>query len=371
MLDRLYMKNGTLFIVTNDPSEFPSRPHIISRPVDIGAGLDMTPTDQELQFITPEESQLILGEHAVRVDGLSFIVSDNNQFVNHYYHLWGEIILGAWRIYSSLRSSTRSRHLPFPDRIILPHIAARSWRDPARVNGALLRAAFPSSSLLASDYWGDLIELGQPIVFERALIINREAAHGDPLYQNLYKMIAGTWGVEAPADFWEPIRQSAVENAVGYLPLLDSRGIVVSPDSKKTTLPVVVYVSRQRASSRRLTQNDHYLLVQSLAKLAEEGVCEFQAVEMEGMSLKEQIELVARATIIVGVHGNGLTHQLWMPRSSRSTVVEIFAPGSYTFDYEFLARNMGHRHYAVWNDTLLTYPAGSRHEVCHVCPSIM
>lgn len=65
---------------------------------------------------------------------------------------------------------------------------------------------------------------------------------------------------------------------------------------------------------------------------------------------------------MVGVHGNGLTHQLWMPPSARSTVIEIVMYGGYTFDYEMLARNMGHKHYMVWNDTLLTYSKGTYHK---------
>ncbi len=62
---------------------------------------------------------------------------------------------------------------------------------------------------------------------------------------------------------------------------------------------------------------------------------------------------------MIGVHGNGLTHELWMPRTPKSTVIEIFYPNceqlhahlsvcihtavGYLFDYEMLARNMGHK----------------------------
>ncbi|KAF8345464.1 hypothetical protein F5887DRAFT_884888 [Amanita rubescens] len=355
VLDRLYMKNGTFFVVTSDSSRFPPREHIISRPVDVGVGNDIAPTDKELQFISPTQAREVLGDHAIPIDGVSFILTDNGQFINHYYHLWGEMILGAWRVYSSLASSVKTvATLPFPSRLILPHISPTEWRDPVNVNGPLLRAAFPSSSVLASDVWNDLLYLGEPVVFQRALVINREAAHGDPLFLVWFKMIAGTWNVTVPPGFWEPLRRTAVENALGYLP--DALG---SGDGGK--LPVVTYISRQ-STGRRLREEDHEGLVRSLRELDEEGLCEVHVVRMERMSLKAQIELVARTTVLVGVHGNGLTHQLWMPRTSRSTVVEIFAPGSYNFDYEILSRNMGHRHYAVWNDTLLTYPPGSYHE---------
>ncbi|EDR06832.1 uncharacterized protein LACBIDRAFT_299736 [Laccaria bicolor S238N-H82] len=86
---------------------------------------------------------------------------------------------------------------------------------------------------------------------------------------------------------------------------------------------------------------------------------------MERMSLQDQIALPAKSTIIVGVHGNGLTHQLWMPPSDRSTVIENFDPPSYALDYEMLARNMGHKHYAVQNNSLLTFSKGETHEGVH------
>lgn len=107
-------------------------------------------------------------------------------------------------------------------------------------------------------------------------------------------MIAGTWNVTVPPGFWEPLRRSAVENALGYLP--DARG----------GKPVVTYISRQ-STGRRLRKEDHAGLVRSLRELDAEGVCEVHVVRMEGMSLKAQIELVARTSVLVGVHGNGLT----------------------------------------------------------------
>ena len=173
-------------------------------------------------------------------------------------------------------------------------------------------------------------------MFERAVIINREAAHGEwvflftriyiyipilsrsssPFFQAWLKMIAGTWNTTVPAHFWDPIRQSTVLNALGYLPALNSRGSVVFPPKVKTDRPIVTYVSRQN-SHRRLADEDHRELVRSLRELDVEGLCELHVVEMEGMTLKSQLELAARTTVLVGVHGNGMT-------VSRSRVVDIW-----------------------------------------------
>ena len=85
--------------------------------------------------------------------------------------------------------------------------------------------------------------------------------------------------------------------------------------------------------------------------------------------------------IILGVHGNGLTHQLLMPPSLRSTTIEMVVPKGekfanleipflrltlrvgYVYDYWMLAANVGHKHYMVANDTVVTYPRGMHHEV--------
>lgn len=63
----------------------------------------------------------------------------------------------------------------------------------------------------------------------------------------------------------------------------------------------------------------------------------------------QQVRLAARSTILMGVHGNGLTHLLWMKPTPRSTVIEFFYPGGFAYDYEFTARGLGIQHYAMWD----------------------
>lgn len=59
----------------------------------------------------------------------------------------------------------------------------------------------------------------------------------------------------------------------------------------------------------------------------------------------------------MGVHGNGLTHLLWMNNHNpRSTVIEFFFPGGFAEDYEFTARALGIKHYGVWDDQVFTAP---------------
>lgn len=61
--------------------------------------------------------------------------------------------------------------------------------------------------------------------------------------------------------------------------------------------------------------------------------------------------------IMMGIHGNGLTHLLWMnAQNFHSTVIEFFFPGGFAEDYEFTARALGIKHFGIWDDTPFTYP---------------
>ncbi|KAF9256391.1 hypothetical protein L218DRAFT_217394 [Marasmius fiardii PR-910] len=346
IFDNLYLRNGTLFIVTDKRDSFPQLPHILSKPERMEPGAFLSPTEKEIQIIHPGDAQFILGGPVFHLDGFTVLLYDPDQFTNHYYHWWGEIVLGIWRVYSKLRirEDGTLAPLPAPTRFIAPFIGDSGWRDGPSLNGPLMRAAFPSTPIEKGDYWRDLIQMENTVVFGRVMVVNRVAAHTHPFSRLWFKMIAGTLNLNVPEGFWDPIRHSVLNNILGYIP--------VSPK------PVVTYITRRR---RTLNDANQHALLAGLKKLEREGICEVYVVQMEKMTMKEQLALAARTTILLGVHGNGLTHQLWMTPSAKSTVIEIFIPQGYTFDYEILARNLGHRHYAVWNDTALTYPKGKTH----------
>ncbi|KAJ7053345.1 hypothetical protein C8F01DRAFT_996814 [Mycena amicta] len=362
VIDNLYLRNGTFYIVApNASSVFPAPKQLLSVPVDRSASDENTdPTDQELQFLEPEKAVGVLGDSpAMRIVGTSVVVYDTAQFMTHYYHWFGEIILGLWRIYSHLLVDEASpdavvdfSRLPRVQRFLLPLISTdAAWHDMSGVDGPLMRAAFPGTSVETESYWKDLKTLGTSVMFERVVLVNRVAAHKHPFDGLWHKMIAGSMNVSVPEDFWRPIRENVWESFWG----------VRSSVASLRRLPLVTYISRQ-GGRRQLVQADHEMLVKSLYELEAEGICDVQVVRMEQMTLKEQIDVAKNSTILLGVHGNGLTHQLWMQPSPRSTVIEMFFPGGYTFDYEMLARNMGHKHYAVWNDTYVTYDKGTHHK---------
>lgn len=178
--------------------------------------------------------------------------------------------------------------------------------------------------------------------------------------------------------WWEPIRRRVlkaahVEEATLDIPSIwkDWKGmfrgdytptendLVVARQAHELIPVVITYISRQKVR-RRLTDDDDWLLVDSLEQLAKKEGWEFNNVHMQDLTSEEQLRLMARTTvssfiyrgriasaqlvlaqILLGVHGNGLTHLVWMPLTPLTTVIEIFYPKGFAKDYEWTSRALG------------------------------
>jgi len=119
---------------------------------------------------------------------------------------------------------------------------------------------------------------------------------------------------------------------------------------------VITYISRQEAKYRRLEQADHEALVKALEELCKRRQWELNAVFPEKLSREEQWRIAARTTILLGVHGNGLTHLLTMPLTPITAVIEMFFPKGYARDYQWTANALNMKHFGIWNDSYVTYP---------------
>ena len=58
----------------------------------------------------------------------------------------------------------------------------------------------------------------------------------------------------------------------------------------------------------------------------------------------DQLFVLTRTAVLVGVHGAALTNQLWM-RPHRGAVVEFGAGGN--FHYRNMANQLGHKHFRL------------------------
>jgi hypothetical protein len=109
-------------------------------------------------------------------------------------------------------------------------------------------------------------------------------------------------------------------------------------NSTNDRLPLKIYISRIKANKRKVSNED---VIYDLLKA--HG---FMVVCMEDFSYQEQVALTSKANVLLGLHGAGLTHMLFM--QYRSKVIEIRAKGdSHNNCYFALASGLGHDYYYI------------------------
>ncbi|KAL7422448.1 hypothetical protein Q5752_003096 [Cryptotrichosporon argae] len=400
IFDSVYLFNGTWFIVTDSPSSIPLLRLMVSTGNEIwndeASIRGREPTEKDMRIIFPSEAKRLWGNSASRVTGTSMLVNDPPQFLDHYYHFAAELLFGLWRTYASLDPTITpagQTHLPAPSRMIFPHVSAGKWNDYAKMNSFLSRAIFPSMSYEYQNDFLDRADTARAFVFDRVVFADRAAAFRGAEFQRTWRTAAEAVALPASRYWWAPVRRNLVDfvggtgqseyEAAAPLGLGAAAGVGVGVEHDLATdddvaleeeeaiavanqaraedtdkaVPVITYVSRQDWGRRMLRTADHNELVRELHELEKKYGWEVNIVSMDQLSRDEQIRLAARTTIMMGVHGNGLTHLLWMNNQNpRATVIEFFYPGGFAADYEFTANALGMRHYGVWNDETFTAP---------------
>ncbi|KAI5115650.1 hypothetical protein M0805_002772 [Coniferiporia weirii] len=361
IFDRLYALNGTLFVVTSTPHTVPERYLMTSSGIEVLHGeenkLARLPTDKDMRIVSPDEAQRLFGMHsATRLEGVSFFINDPKQFVSHYYHWAAELLFGMWRTYSSLDLSITAdgyTTLPLPKRMLFSHLGNSKWRDYAGMNQWVTRGAFPSLGMEFQEDWEDRAAMQTLFVFDRVVLADRAAASEGEQCQKTWRTASNAFELDGSPNWWAPIRRNVLEFS-GL-----SADWILGPDPgtlSENQKFVITYVSRQEWGRRMLRQADHEKLVDELYKLRDMYGYEVNVVSMDKLSRAEQFQLAGRTTIMMGVHGNGLTSLVWMRPTLRSTVIEFFIPQGLAFDYEYTTRALGMVHYGVWDNVTFTRP---------------
>ncbi|GJJ08534.1 hypothetical protein Clacol_002752 [Clathrus columnatus] len=349
VIDSVYLFNGTFYVVSSKHKRFPDRALFLSAPAGFSHDVDVMhrqlPTDTDMQILSPEEASTLFPSYGIFIGGTTFILTDTPEFVHHYYHWSAEVLLGFWRTYSSLDVTikpTGETNLSSPERILMPNIPQDQWSDYARMNTFITKAAFPSIAIEFKEDWSERASMELPYVFERVVLGDRIAAMRSPVYTLNGRMTGAPFKLPGSPYWWSPIRHNVVESVGG--------------DSQAEPGNVITYVSRQEWGRRMLLPEDHERLVKELYKLRDQYKYEVNIVSMDQMTRKEQVKLASRTTIMIGVHGNGLTALLWMKPTKRSAVMEFYYGNGFTQDYEWTTRALGIKHYGFWNDKYFTAP---------------
>ncbi|KAJ7465287.1 hypothetical protein FB451DRAFT_433685 [Mycena latifolia] len=353
IIDRLYIFKGVVYVVSDDPDAVPETANMYSKGMEIFPGKaaedSRLPGDEDIRIISTAEAKQLFGTGASLIDGVTYFVNDHPQFIRHYYHWSAELYFGFWRAYSSLDPSILAdgnTTLPPPRHMFFNRLDAFRWRDPTDMNQLILRSSFPDVTMEFIDDWDDRIKMGVPFVFDRVVLADRSAAMRAYNFQRYQRTAAVPFALPGSVNWWMTIRNSVIQFA----------GMDLDDGSSTTGRPVITYISRQVWGRRTLLEEDHKRLVKELYRLRDAHGWEVNIVLMEQMSRAEQIRLAVRTTIMMGVHGNGLTNLIWMRPTPRTTVMEFFYPGGFAHDYEYTARSLGIAHYGFWGASSFTSP---------------
>ncbi|KAJ9206950.1 hypothetical protein DTO021D3_1686 [Paecilomyces variotii] len=114
----------------------------------------------------------------------------------------------------------------------------------------------------------------------------------------------------------------------------------ISPQSTEES-PDIVITFIDRKESRRLIDQEAYLdgIRQQFQHVT------VRAVDFASISFREQLQIVRTTDVLVGVHGAGLTHALFL--KPNSVVVEILPAGLNHKGFRNLAGLLGHTYYSA------------------------
>ncbi|KAF9496982.1 hypothetical protein BDN71DRAFT_1494937 [Pleurotus eryngii] len=361
MFQNLYLHNGTFYAITSHPESIPESSRVLcGPPVPKEKWVDHPPaTAQRWQVLTPAEAEQVLGKRLAGVlAGTTFLFNDGpgkEGFLGHYFHFVAEAFAGAWRVYTSSPLSllrNTAADIVFPSRVMLPR--GDDWRDiRANLNTWFLNTILPNTAVEDIYQWEDRAKSNSVHVFSEIIIVDRWTAHRVPESeaQVWNKMTADIMASPAPFDWWSPLRHSLMQR-IGIEGNARNRPVITYID-RCVALPLVdigTSPSIRQATGRKLVKEDHDTFVKALAQFGEDHDVEINSVQMEYLSKAEQFDIGTRTDIMVGVHGNGLSHQMWM--KAGGSVLELYDTGGFMRDYQLLAEAMHHTHYVIWNDTI-------------------
>ncbi|KAG2343079.1 hypothetical protein BDR05DRAFT_963493 [Suillus weaverae] len=339
IMDNVIMCNGTIFIVTDSPSSFPSLGSIASSADD----LHEAPLPREWEMLSIEQARDLLGSYGGLIQGTSWL--SYNAIPSNY------TLFSLWRTHSSLNTSTDpfrpARRLFFPNiptyKGVRPDLNGpiiRRQRSDSGFHPYLPKAAFPLLGLMYKEDWEDYALMEVPFVFERLVVADFGAAARSA--NNVPPFALPLVGLNASKEWWDPIRQ----NLAKFLHI-NHHAQNLDSGQKKT---VVTYISRQDATGgSRLRRVDHNALVNALETLHESNDFEVNIVSSEG-PWAERLSAVAQSDVILGVHGDSLADSVFMRPSGRSALMEFFPSDVFTRDAETAVRSLGIHYIAWWND---------------------
>lgn len=260
--------------------------------------------------------------------GTTLVLTDSCQgFLVHYFHFL-EHILGVWQ-FGGKENANDVRQIVFCSEKTCKK--GFGWQGVNQINKKLIAALFPRAKVytLAS------LKKHFPgmIYCEKALISSRFTAYKNSDCRKINKMLGASWQDIEPQTI-ESFRET----------VFSSLGV---REGLKRNSPRITYIKRN--PPRCLTPDVEQRLLQ---EIKEKTQLQVHTVDFAAIPFEEQLRIIANTDILMGVHGNGLSHLLFLP--SNAVALEFFPPTGFTWDYGLLAKVRGISYFGFTFDGCVT-----------------
>lgn len=235
-------------------------------------------------------------------------------YLKHFFHLL-EHIVGLWSYYGDQYFYSVGLIVLAADGYEQSFIP---WEGPNQINRHLLQALFPHAQIRT---WQEVLAQfpKSSICFERAIFSDRNLSRSTPECARINKML----GVARHS-----LSEKALEHLSNRIHVYAETSIVSSDKLRVTYL--------RRPSPRTLTSAVEQKLFSAIREL--KHVC-LNVIDFALISFQEQVNTIGNTDVLVGVHGNGLSHLLFLPVGAR--IIEIFPPDAHRLDYRLFADARG------------------------------
>lgn len=277
-----------------------------------------------------------------RLEGTTLFLMEwknTSNMVCHFFHLL-EHIVGLWCFDGDERFAEVKLIVLAAD----GWYDAIAWRGPNDINQHLIKALFPNAEVKS---WREFYEehsklCNNALAFDRVIFSDRAITRGSPACGRINKMLG-----EALPELDAKSLERMSERIHAY----------AETTIQQTTVLRVTYTKRH--PPRTLTDD---LEERLLTAICEIDNVELKVVDFAKISFKEQINLIGNTDVLLGVHGNGLSHSLFLPQEA--AVIEMFPNQALALDYRLFANARGISYYGVVADMGLIDDKTAYHKGC-------
>jgi hypothetical protein len=244
-------------------------------------------------------------------DGTTLICIDGERmFLAHYFHFL-EHLIGIWQFGGAEQAKDVKQIVLCPKDE--PNLKV-PWHGKNKINRKLIKSLFPNAKVYSLVQLKDKFKKG--IRCKKSIISSPDYSFVFDSVASINKMLGASWKEIDPAKL-EKLRTT----------VLSSLGVYSNPSKQLR----ITYSTRPKP--RTLTPNMEKEL---LAAIEEKTGVKVNVVDFAAIPFEEQLRIAANTDVLLSVHGNGLSHIIFLPPTA--TVFEFFPKTGFTWDYALFAK---------------------------------